>query len=243
MIENYKLVICYDGTDYHGWQQQPKTRTIQGILEDALVKITRKKIALIGAGRTDAGVHAQAQVANFKANITLSTKELHIALNSLLPGDIKVLSINKVDPNFHAIRDARSKIYQYRIFNSRDISPFIHRYVLYKPSSFDIEAMKKAAALFKREADFSPFSSNQLLYPVRKVTTSKIEKKGKEIVYTVEANGFLRYMVRTIVGTLMKVGKRKIPPETIEEIFLKKKRSLASPTAPAKGLCLIKVIY
>jgi tRNA pseudouridine38-40 synthase len=242
-MQNYKLIISYDGTDYHGWQRQPKKLTIQGLLEEKLSKITQKKITVIGAGRTDAGVHAQGQVANFKANISLSEEELLRALNSVLPGEIKVVSLEKVDLNFHARKMAKSKIYQYRIFNSPNIPPFLHRYALYRPSPLNIKMMQKAALLFEREADFTAFSSNRLLNPARKVTTSRIEKKGKEIIYTIEANGFLRYMVRTIVGTLLEVGKGKLSPVNIEEIFKEQKRSLAGPTAPAKGLCLIKVIY
>ena len=243
MIQNYKLIISYDGTDYHGWQRQPKKRTIQGLIEENLGKITQKKMTVIGAGRTDAGVHAQGQVANFKGNITLKEEELIRALNSLLPGDIKVVLLEKTEANFHARKMAKSKIYQYRIFNSSDIPPFLHRYVLYWPANLDIETMKKAASLFVRETDFSAFSSNRLLNPVRKIISSQIEKKGKEIIYTVEASGFLRYMVRTMVGTLIEVGKGTLVPENIEEIFEKKNRSLAGATAPAKGLCLIKVIY
>jgi len=243
MMQNHKLVISYDGTDYYGWQSQPKKRTIQGLLEENLGKITQKKITVIGAGRTDAGVHAQGQVANFRANISLEEKELLRALNSLLPGDIKVISIEKTDLNFHARKMAKSKIYQYKIFNSSDIPPFLHRYVLYWPSRLNVKMMQKAALLFVREADFSAFSSNRLLYPVRKVFSSQIEKKGKELVYTIEANGFLRYMVRTIAGTLLEVGKDKLLPENVEKMFKEKKRSQAGPTAPAKGLCLMKVIY
>ncbi|MFB0566589.1 MAG: tRNA pseudouridine(38-40) synthase TruA [Candidatus Aminicenantaceae bacterium] len=243
MIENYKLFISYDGTDFHGWQRQPKKRTIQGLIEETLAKITQKKITLIGAGRTDAGVHAQGQVANFTAAISLKEEELLRAANSLLPDDINVFKIVKTDLNFHARKMAKSKVYKYRIFNSPDISPFIHRYVLHWPSPLKVELMKKAALFFEREADFTAFSSNRLLHPVRKVFVSKIEKKGKEISYTIEANGFLRYMVRTIMGTLLEIGRGKLQPEVIEKIFFEKRRSLAGATAPAKGLCLMKVRY
>jgi tRNA pseudouridine38-40 synthase len=243
MMQNYRLVISYDGTDYHGWQRQPEKKTVQGFIEEALTKITQKKITLIGAGRTDAGVHAQGQVANFKANTSVSEEELLRALNSILPGDVRIISLKKADMNFHARKMAKSKIYQYRIFNSPDIPPFLHRYVLYWPSALNIKRMKEAASFFKTKADFTAFSSNRLLNPVRKIIASRIEKKGKEIIYTVEADGFLRYMVRTIVGTLLEVGRGKLLPEQIEEIFKEQNRSLAGPTAPAKGLCLMKVIY
>jgi len=242
-MENYRLIISYDGTDFHGWQRQPEKQTIQGLLEGALASITQKKIALTGAGRTDAGVHAKGQVANFRTTISLTEEELLRAVNSLLPSGIRVSKVEIVDINFNARKMAKYKTYQYRIFNSANISPFIHRYVLHWPSPLNVGMMIKAAHLFEREADFTAFSSNRLLNPVRKIYTSRIEKKGKEIIYTTEANGFLRYMVRTIVGTLLEIGRDKLQPEDIEKIFLKKRRSLAGATAPAKGLCLIKVMY
>jgi len=242
-MQNYKIILSYDGTEFHGWQRQPDKKTIQGTLEDSLAKITQKKINVIGAGRTDAGVHARAQVANFKANLRMDDDELLRALNSLLPQDIRISSLVRTAPDFHARKMARSKIYQYRILHSPKISPFIVRYVLHWPSALNVNLMKKAAPLFIREADFTAFSSNRLLDPIRTITRSEIKKTGDEIIYTVEANGFLRYMVRTIVGTLLEAGKGKLSPEQIEDLFRKNKRSLASPTAPAKGLCLIEVNY
>ncbi len=242
-MQNYKLSLSYDGTDFYGWQRQPDKRTIQGVLEESLTKITRKKIHVAGAGRTDAGVHAQEQVANFKANLSLKDEELFRALNSLLPDEVRVNSLKKIDADFHARKMAKSKIYQYRIINSPIISPFLQRYALQWSSPLKVNLMKEAAPLFAREADFQAFSSNRLLNSVRKVMRSEIEKKGDEIIYTVEAKGFLRYMVRTMAGTLLEIGKGKMPPEKIEEIFREKKRSLAGPAILAKGLCLIKVNY
>lgn len=243
MPQNYKLVLSYDGTDFHGWQRQPRRRTVQGVIEDSLEKIVLMKTPVTGAGRTDAGVHAQAQVAHFKVKTTMKEEELYRALNSLLPPDVWVVSLVKANSDFHARKMARSKIYQYRIFNSPHISPFLIRYVHLWLSPLDIPQMKKAASLFIREADFSSFSSNRFLHPVRKIFSSEIKKKGHEITYTVKANGFLRYMVRTMVGTLLEIGRGKAPPSIIDEIFERKQRSLAGPTAPAKGLCLMKVIY
>jgi len=243
MTQNYKITISYDGTDYYGWQKQKKHRTIQSELEKALMKIISKEISVIGSGRTDAGVHALGQVAHFRANTRLDAKEFMQALNGTLPNDIRVISLQKATSNFHARKSAKSKIYRYRILNSPSISPFILRYVLHWPSALDIQAMSEAAPLFIRESDFTSFSSNRELHPVRQVIRSEITQKGREVVYTVEANGFLRYMVRSIVGTLLHVGRGRMPPEDIEALFLKKKRSLKSPTAPAKGLCLIKVKY
>ncbi len=243
ILQNYKLVLSYDGTDFCGWQRQPRERTVQGVLEDALAKLAQKKVTVYGAGRTDAGVHALAQVANFKVSLPLRNEELFRALNALLPDDVRITSVRRAGPDFHARVMAKSKVYQYRIFNARNVSPFLQRYVLYWPWRLDLARMRQAAALFAREADFGAFSSNRLLHPVRKVTRSTVRKTGDEIFYTIEAKGFLRYMVRTIVGTLIEIGRGKIPPEEIETIFRSGKRSLASPTAPAKGLCLVKVKY
>jgi len=242
-VANYKLVLSYDGTDFCGWQRQLEKRTVQSVLEETLAKIAGKKVEVIGSGRTDAGVHAQGQVANFKADLRLKDKELFQALNALLPDDVKALSLRRAAPDFHARKTAKSKIYQYRIYNSRLVSPFLLRYVLCWPAALYIQKMGEAASLFEREGDFTAFSSNRLLHPVRKVFRSEIKKKGQEIIYTIEANGFLRHMVRTIVGTLLEVGRGKMEPYEIEDIFREKKRSLAGPTAPAKGLCLVKVIY
>lgn len=243
MVQNYKIVLSYDGSDFFGWQQQPSKRTIQGVVEYSLAKIVQKKTHIIGAGRTDAGVHAQGQVAHFKLNLHIKEEELLRALNSILPGDVRIVSLEKAESNFHARKMAQSKIYRYRIFNSPSISPFLFRYAFHWSSPLEFALMEKAAPIFVREADFSGFSSNRLLHPIRKVIVSEIKKIGPEIIYTIEANGFLRYMVRTIVGTLLEIGKGKMPPEQIEEIFKKKNRSLAGPTASAKGLCLIKVNY
>jgi len=243
MAETYKLLLSYDGTDFHGWQRQPRKRTVQGVVENTLTKIIQKKIPVIGSGRTDAGVHALGQVAHFRAEVSLTEEQLFRAINALLPSDVRVISLDLANPDFHARKMARSKVYQYRILYSHQISPFLFRYVHQWSSPLDLPLMKKAASLFVREDDFSGFSSNRLIQPVRKVFSSEINKKGSEIVFTVEANGFLRYMVRTMVGTLLEIGKGKMAAERIEEVFVKKNRALAGPTAPAKGLCLIKVNY
>jgi tRNA pseudouridine38-40 synthase len=238
-----RLTVGYDGTDFCGWQRQPGARTVQGEVEEALAKLAGKRIPVVGAGRTDAGVHALGQVASFRAEIRLEDDELLRALNALLPGDVRVSSPRTAPAGFDARKSARSKIYRYRIFNAPLVSPFLFRYVLQWPGPLDFERMDQAARLFKRKADFTAFSSNRLLHPVRRVMRSELKKKGREISYTIEADGFLRYMVRTIVGTLLEVGRGKIEPWSVEDFFARKKRSPASPTAPAKGLCLIRVIY
>ncbi len=239
----YKLKLSYDGTNYHGWQRQPERRTVQGALEDAVFKITRQRVSVSGAGRTDAGVHALEQVAGFRLTPTMGDRVFLKALNAVLPRDIRINSLSKAQPGFHPRRSARSKVYVYRILTAPRVDPFRLRYVLHCPYRLDLRAMSRAAALFEREADFSAFSSNRELHPVRTVLRSRLRRRGDEIVYTVKADGFLRYMVRTIVGTLLEVGRGKIPPEKVEELFREKGRTLHSPTAPALGLCLMKVSY
>ncbi|MBN2246822.1 MAG: tRNA pseudouridine(38-40) synthase TruA [Candidatus Aminicenantes bacterium] len=243
MLQNYLISITYDGTDYFGWQRQKEDRTIQGQIEKALNNIFGVKTNIIGAGRTDAGVHARGQTANFKAPVKYDPKELLNALNGNLPKDIRILSVKKVSPEFHARKSARTKVYEYRIFNRPKIDPFVLRYVFHIPSPLLIDRMQEGASLFIREADFTSFSSNRELNPIRRVIRSEIRKKGDEIIYLVEANGFLRYMVRTMTGALIQIGKGKIPPQSIEDILLQKSRSKDAPTAPPQGLCLIKVNY
>jgi len=240
---NYKLTLAYDGTDFQGWQRQPAGRTIQGELEKAVGRLAGGRIAVHGAGRTDAGVHAAAQVASFAATLRLNDEALQRALNALLPPAIRVLAVEKVPPGFHARKSARSKVYQYRIALGRLVSPFDLRFVHHHPYPLNAARMRLAARLFVREADFSAFSSNRERNPVRRVIRSELRKKGRELVYTIEAGGFLRYMVRTIVGTLIEVGRGRLQVEDIERLFGEPRRTLASPTAPAKGLCLVRVDY
>ena len=242
-VVTYKLKLSYDGTNYHGWQRQPDRRTVQGALEDAIFKITRRRVAVSGAGRTDAGVHALEQIAGFRLRPSMGIRKFFRALNSVLPPDIRITSLAKAPAGFHPRKSARSKVYEYRILNAPRVDPFRLRFVLHWPRRLDLRAMKQAAVLFEREADFSAFASNRELQPVRTVVRSRLRRKGDEIVYTVKADGFLRYMVRTMVGTLLEVGRGKIPPEKVEVLFLEKRRTPHSPTAPAKGLCLVKVFY
>lgn len=240
---HFKLTIAYDGTDFRGWQRQPTGRTIQGELEKAVERLAGGKITIHGAGRTDAGVHAQAQVAGFTAALRLEHDALQRALNALLPPAIRVLAVDKVGPSFHARKSAKSKVYQYRIALGRLVSPFDLRFVHHHPRPLNAARMRKAARLFVRRADFSAFSSNRELNPIRRVTRSELRKKGQELIYTIEASGFLRYMVRTIVGTLIEVGRGRFTVEDVERLFKETHRTLASPTAPAKGLCLLRVDY
>lgn len=242
-MKNYRLVIGYDGTDFRGWQRQPDSRTVQGVLEEAVFKVTRKRTVVHGAGRTDAGVHALGQVASIRGVFKLTDEVLFRALNAVLPADIRVFSLGEAPPGFHARRSARSKLYRYRIVHAPQASPLDRRYVLHWPYPLKLGAMREAARLFVRTADFTAFSSNRDRSPVRTVTRSELRRSGDEIVYTVEAQGFLRYMVRTIVGTLLEVGRGRIRPADIEAIFGNRDRSLAGPTAPARGLTLVRVDY
>ena len=242
-MKNYRMVLSYDGTEFHGWQRQPDRRTVQGVLEDALLRITRKKVTVHGAGRTDAGVHALAQAAGFRGTFRLPDADLFRALNAVLPEDVRILSLGPAAPDFHARKSARAKVYRYRIVLAPQISPFDRRYALHHPYPLNLRAMREAARLVARRADFTGFSSNRDRSPVRTVRRSELRKQGDEVVYAIEAEGFLRYMVRTIVGTLIEIGRGKFPPERIEEIFARRDRSLAGPTAPAKGLCLVRVDY
>lgn len=243
MAQNYKVIVSYDGTDYHGWQIQPRKTTIQGTLEAALYRFRSTRIPVTGAGRTDAGVHALGQVAHFQCDLDLQDPQLLRALNGQLPSDIRIVSLERAAAGFHARKSALSKVYRYRIIQAPRISPFDVRYALHHPGALNIPLMRKAAELFVGEADFTAFSSNRLRHPVRKVTRSEITTTGDEITYTVEANGFLKYMVRTMMGTLLEVGKGRLQPEEITALFKRRTRSLTSPTAPAKGLCLIRVDY
>jgi tRNA pseudouridine38-40 synthase len=242
-MKNYRLVIGYDGTDFRGWQRQPDGRTVQGVLEEAVFKVTRKRTVVHGAGRTDAGVHALGQVASIRGVFKLTDEVLFRALNAVLPADVRVFTLGEAPPGFHARRSARSKLYRYRIVHAPQVSPLDRRYVLHWPYPIKLGAMREAARLFVRTADFTAFSSNRDRSPVRTVTRSELRRSGDEIVYTVEAQGFLRYMVRTIVGTLLEVGRGRIRPADIEAIFGNRDRSLAGPTAPARGLTLVRVDY
>ncbi|MGZ5440125.1 MAG: tRNA pseudouridine(38-40) synthase TruA [Candidatus Aminicenantales bacterium] len=242
-MKNYRIVVGYDGTNFRGWQRQPDGRTVQGVLEEALRKITGKRTVVHGAGRTDAGVHALGQTASFRGVFKLSDEVLLRALNAVLPPDIRVFSLAEAPADFHARRSARSKLYRYRIVNAPQPSPLDHSFVLHWPYPLKLGKMRQAAKLFARTADFTAFSSNRDRSPVRTVTRSELRKSGDEIIYSIEAAGFLRYMVRTIVGTLLEVGRGRIEPEEVEEIFRHKDRSLAGPTAAAKGLTLVRVDY
>ena len=245
-MENFRIIVEYDGTAYHGWQRQKADRTIQGEIEKALTTMTGKPVSLAGSGRTDAGVHAIGQTASFSSDAGLSPDIYLKGLNSLLPDDILIRVCESMDPAFHARYDARSKLYQYRILN-RDMPSILERhYVWHIRRKLNVEAMQKAATYFVGEHDFKAFegTGSPRTSTVRHVIRAEMRQtRDNQILFDIEADGFLRYMVRNIVGTLVDVGNGRIPEEDVKGILLSGDRSLAGATAPARGLFLIKVNY
>jgi tRNA pseudouridine38-40 synthase len=245
MMRKIKLVIEYDGTAYLGWQIQPKGPTLQGKIEEKLSLLTGEAIHLVGSGRTDAGAHAFGQVAHFKTKSRMDVDSLQKALNSLLPPDIMIQKAEEVGEDFHA-RRPRSKVYEYRILN-RDVRSVFHRhYAWHLLQKLDFEEMKRAARNLIGEHDFSSFRSvgSPTRTSVRKVIRAEWKKSRDGLIrFEIEANGFLKQMVRAIVGTLVEVGRGKISVEEFRRILDAKDRKMAGPTAPARGLFLKEVKY
>lgn len=253
-MRNIKLTLEYDGTDFCGWQVQrttfsgqrsEKNRTIQEELEKALSKILNEKIKVIGSGRTDSGVHALGQVANFKTKSKLSLADIKRALNSILPGDIVLKKVEEVSLDFHARFAARSKIYRYTILNSPTPSVISRNFYFFYPHRLNLSAMRKASNLLLGKKDFKSFqaSDKKKRQSQRNIKNISLKKYADFIYFDLEADGFLYKMVRNILGTLIEVGRGKIRPNQVKEILLKKNRKLAGPTAPAKGLTLMEVKY
>lgn len=253
-MRNIRLVLAYDGTDFHGWQRQPHALTFQEVLETAVTRITGDKTKLSASGRTDAGVHAARQVANFKTACPIPCRNLIKALNDILPASVRVRNAEEVAPSFHARYSAISKTYRYRILQGAICPPFLARYVYHHPYRLDFEAMAQAAKLLDGEHDFTSFagtdpadkcSKKREGENVRRVFHSRIAVREKLplIVYEIRGSGFLYHMVRNIVGTLLEVGNGKLTSEDIPAILEARDRSRAGPTAPASGLWLVKVDY
>lgn len=244
-MRNLRLDLCYDGTRYRGWQRLPgREDTIQGKLETALSRILAQPIEVSGSGRTDAGVHALGQVANFHCDSGLSAEEILRQLRRYLPEDIGIYSCVDVPPRFHARLNARSKTYCYRIWNSEQPCVFERRYVAVMPERLDLEAMRQAAARLIGEHDFSAFCGNAKMKKstLRRLDAIDIQHQGEEIRLTFTGNGFLYNMVRILVGTLVEVGMGQRSPESMEALF-GGKREQAGFLAPAQGLCLMEVMY
>ncbi len=247
-MRNIKLTLQYDGTDYFGWQRQKNTRrTVQEVIETILQKILKEKVNLMCAGRTDAGVHAQMQVANFTTASSIPPDKLRLALNAQLPQDIRVSAVDEVPLSFHSTYHPKRKTYRYTIINRPVHDVFTHRYAYwYAIAQLDVAKMRKASRILVGRHDFTSFRTTQKKSKktsVREVENIIVSKKGDCICIDVTGRGFLYNMVRNIVGTLIDVGRGRIKPQDLKHILAEKKRSLAGPTAPAHGLSLLKVAY
>ena len=244
-MRRLKLIIEYDGTNYHGWQRQLVYRTVQQTLEEALEKITQAKAPIVGASRTDRGVHAMGQIAHCQIESLISDQKLFKGLNTLLPADIKIKILKTVDKTFHAQRAARSKIYVYQIFNHRSPSPLLRHYSWWLRDPLNISKMKKAAKFLVGEQDFKAFQNTgtKLTSTIRTIFKSSIRKKSPYIIYEVKGNGFLKQMVRNIVGALVAVGKEILTVEEFRELLTSKNRKLGPPPAPPQGLFLKKIFH
>jgi tRNA pseudouridine38-40 synthase len=246
MPKNFKITIEYDGTAYHGWQRQAKDRTIQGEIEKALMTMTGNRVTLTGSGRTDAGVHAFGQVANFHCHTALDHMVFQKGLNSLLPKDIVITMCTPVSEKFHARYDVKSKSYHYRILNRNLPAAIFRQYAWHIPKPLNLDAMAGSLPYFTGTHDFKAFegTGSPRANTIRSVMHTDLEKNHDGyLVFKIQGSGFLRFMVRNIVGTLVDVGLEKITPHDVNNILLSKDRNLAGITAPAHGLFLMRVNY
>lgn len=243
---NYKLILQYDGTKLNGWQKQGNTdNTIQGKLEAILQRMYGESVEIHGSGRTDAGVHALGQTANFHAPAKFSPREIKSTLNEYLSKDIRVLSVEIADERFHARLTAKEKTYEYRIDNGETANVFSRKYTMREEEPLDLEAMRKAAEYLKGTHDFKTFCANKKMKKstVRTITSIVIEKKEGIVSIRYTGDGFLYNMVRILTGTLIEVGRGKRSPEEMKHILEALDRGAAGFTAPAQGLFLVNVIY
>jgi len=270
-MPSFKITIAYDGTDYVGWQRQANGVSIQALIEDALRELDGRAVAVAGAGRTDSGVHALGQVAAFTIERPLTPDAVARGLNALLPHAIRVMSAEDVPPAFHPRFDALNKTYRYRIWNGEVVSPFERRYAWHVAGALDVDAMAEAARAIEGRHDFAAFQAagSDVATTVRDVAESRVVRVAEDcglreirspqsaidnqsairnpqsamLAYEVTATGFLRHMVRTIVGTLVEVGRGRRPVEWMAEVVASCDRARAGPTAPAAGLFLVRVAY
>ncbi|MBE6940017.1 MAG: tRNA pseudouridine(38-40) synthase TruA [Ruminococcaceae bacterium] len=245
MEKNYKLVIAYDGTRFFGWERQPGRDTIQGKLESVLQRLQGSPVDVIGAGRTDAGVHARAMVANVRLDVPQSPDEIRDYLNRYLPDAIAVRDVKEAGDRFHARYNALGKTYRYTCFDGPVKPVFDRRYVTMLDYSPDVERMQQAAALLTGQHDFASFCGNPRMKKstVRLVDSITVERHRDRIHFTFHGTGFLQNMVRILVGTLLEVGRGYWEPEQVTTILESRDRKQAGPTAPPEGLCLMKVDY
>lgn len=271
-MRNLKVILSYDGAEFSGWQVQPDATTVQGTLASAIGRITGEKVLPQGSGRTDAGVHALAQVMTFVTESSVPTENFVKALNDILPASVRVLDISEAPPEFHARHSARAKTYRYRIYREPICPPFLARYVWHYPYPLDEEAMRRATAGVVGEHDFTSFAAVDpergreeaaglrpatgsetrshmggskvfVASNVRTIFSSSWVREGDELIYTVRGSGFLHHMVRNLVGTFILVGKGTLRVEDVTRILEARNRSAAGATAPASGLYLVNVEY
>jgi len=250
-MRNLKIVLSYDGSEFSGWQVQPDSATIQGTLASAIGRITGEKVLPQGSGRTDAGVHALAQVASFATESPIPPQNLVKALNDILPPSIRVLEVTQALPEFHARKSARAKTYRYRIYRDAICLPFLARYVWHYPYQLDEHAMRRASGFVIGQHDFTSFaavdpergSEDEPVSNVRQIFASSWERVGEELIYTVRGSGFLHHMVRNLVGTFLDVGRGHIDAGDVKGILEARSRAAAGATAPARGLFLVSVDY
>ena len=243
-----RLTLAYEGTAFAGWQRQPGARTVQAAVEDALAAVEQRPVAVVAAGRTDAGVHALAQVASADVFNRLPPPVLMRALNVRLPEDVRVIEAAEAPPGFNARHDARAKVYRYTMAVGHDPGPFVRRVVWHIPARLDVAAMARAAALLVGEHDFSAFQAagGDVKTSIRRLLASELrDEPGSPhyLRYHVTGTGFLRHMVRNIVGTLVDIGRHRWPADDILHILASRTRHRAGATAPPQGLVLVRVVY
>ena len=247
-MRTLRLTIQYDGTHYVGWQRQAEGTSLQALIEDALAPIEGRAVTIQGAGRTDAGVHALGQVASVRLGASLDAPTLGRALNAVLPDEVRVIAVEEADDDFHARFAATGKIYEYRIVNAAFVSPFLFRYAWHVPQPLDVGAMRAAAEALVGTHDFAAFQGSGSVVHSTERTIEALEWEDarqfdRPLVVRLSGDGFLRYMVRNVVGTLVEVGLGRWPQARVREIVESRSRSCAGPTAPPQGLFLVKVRY
>ena len=255
-MRNLRLILSYDGAEFAGWQVQPGRSTAQGALASAIGRLSGENILPQGSGRTDAGVHALAQVASFTTASAIPAENWMRALNDILPASIRVLEVTEAAPDFHARKSARAKTYRYRMHRGAICPPFLARYVWHYPYPLDESAMVAAAGVVVGEHDFTSFaavdpervermaaSENVTTTNVRTIFSSTWTRAGDELIYTVRGSGFLHHMVRNLIGTFLLLGKGTVRLEELRRILEARQRAAAGPTAPASGLYLVEVEY
>ncbi|MZH02196.1 MAG: tRNA pseudouridine(38-40) synthase TruA [Nitrospinae bacterium] len=245
MKKKYLLIVEYEGSAYHGWQMQTNAVSTQELVEKALSQITNTPTTVLSSGRTDAGVHSEGMPAHFVTESKMKPAEFQLALNSLLPHDISIREVRRVPMAFHARGSAKRKLYRYTILNRDYPSALNFRRSWFIPHKLDVAAMRRAAKYLQGEHDFTSFRAGNCnaKSPVRTMDRVEIIKQDGFLIFEFEGKGFLKHMVRNFVGTLVYVGKKKFPAKYVKTILESRNRKVAGPTAPAHGLCLIKVEY